>query len=69
MNERVIKERMIRRDADDGSFDHDFWRDAGAETRFAAAWEMVAEARLFKGLNGSEPRLQRSVQHIQRRTS
>ena len=69
MNKRIFKERMIRRDTDDGSFNLSFWKDAGAEARFAATWEMVAEARLFKGLNGSEPRLQRSVQNIQRRKS
>ena len=65
---RVVRERLVRRDADDGSFDRQFWRDAGAEARFSAAWEMVQEVRRFRGENVSESRLQRSVQHIQRRT-
>lgn len=69
MNKRIFKERLIKRDENNGSFDRSFWQDAGAEARFAATWEMVAEARLFRGLDGSEPRLQRSVQSIQRRTS
>ena len=64
---RAISERLIRRDQDDGSFDAHFWQSVGPEERFAAAWEMVAEADLFRGKDASESRLQRSVQHIQRR--
>ena len=68
MQKRVIFERLIRRDEDDGAFDREFWKNAGAEARFSAAWEMVTEAQLFRGNNVSESGLQRSVQHIQRRT-
>ena len=64
---RIIKERLVRRDADNGTFDRSFWQNAGAEARFAAAWEMVVEARLFRGLDADESRLQRTVEHIQRR--
>ena len=67
MSKRVVKERLIKRGRDDGLFDMSFWRSVGAEGRFAAAWEMVAEADLFRGKDVGESRLQRSVQHIQRR--
>lgn len=46
--------------------DQDFWRGVDAETKFAAAWEMVAEVDAFRGGDGNQPRLQRTVQHIQR---
>jgi hypothetical protein len=65
---RLIRERLIRRGTDDGSFDREFWQSVGAEGIFAAAWEMVAEAERFKGRDGSESRLQRTVEHLQRRT-
>lgn len=64
---RDIQARLIRRDSDDGSFDRAFWRRLGHEARFAAAWEMVVEATLFRGEDAGESGLQRSVCHIQRR--
>ncbi len=64
---RIITERLVRRGADDGSFDRSFWESVGAEGRFAAAWDMVVEAQLFRGLDAGESRLQRTVQHIQQR--
>ena len=67
MKQRVIMERLIRRDEDNGEFDREFWRRVGPEKRFAAAWEMVSEAYFFKGQHAGESRLQRSVQHIERR--
>lgn len=67
MSRRIVNERLIRRGQDDGSFDRSFWQSIGAEGRFIAAWEMVSEAQLFRGRNVGESRLQRSVQHIQRR--
>ena len=68
MKTRVFQERLIRRGQDDGSFDREFWRAAGPEGRFAAAWEMVAEAELFRGHDARESRLQRTIEHLQRRT-
>ena len=63
--------RMVRvlRDGleDDGSFDLDFWREVGAEGRLAAVWQMVGEARAFRGEVGPEPRLQRSALRVFRR--
>lgn len=60
--------RVLRKgEKDDGAFDLDFWRRVGAEGRFAAAWEMVSEIAAFRGENGDQPRLQRSVLRIHRR--
>lgn len=60
--------RILRNHArDDGSFDLEFWRKVGAEGLFAAAWEMVQEVAAFRGQDGSQPRLQRSVTRTIRR--
>ena len=67
MDERVFKERLVRRDSDDGSFDREFWQSQSAEARLAAAWEMVAEVEALRGNDASQPRLQRSVERLVRR--
>ena len=67
MGKRLVMERLIRDGHDDGSFDRDFWRRLGHEARFAAAWDMVAEVDLIRGKDARESRLQRSVEHLQRR--
>ncbi len=51
---------------DTRGIDREFWSRVGAEGRFRAAWEMVGEADTIRGGDGSQPRLQRSVQNIQR---
>ena len=66
MGEQLVMERLIRGVPDDGSFDREFWRRAGHEARFAAAWEMVQEVNLIRGRDADESRLQRSVEHLQR---
>ena len=58
---RVIVERLIRRDEDRGDFDHRFWQSQSVEERLAAAWDMVVEAELFRGNHAVESRLQKSV--------
>jgi len=66
--ERIVMSRVLRAgEVDDGSFDLDFWRRVGAEGIFAAAWEMVIEQRAFRGEDGDEPRLQRTVCRVVRR--
>ncbi len=66
--ERIVMSRVLRAgEVDDGSFDLDFWRRVGAEGIFAAAWEMVSEQRAFRGDDGDEPRLQRTVCRVVRR--
>ena len=65
--ERVVMSRVLRQgERDDGSFDLEFWRRVGAEGRFAAMWEMVGEAAAFRGQDGIQPRLQRSLLRIKR---
>jgi hypothetical protein len=67
IQKRMVTEKLVKRSQDRGDFDKDFWEKVGPEGRFAAAWEMIVEADLFKGKNASQPRLQRSIQNIQRR--
>jgi hypothetical protein len=59
---------LILRDDDRGDFDRRFWQSQSVADRFAAAWDMVVEAELFRGNYAVESRLQRSVQTIRRRT-
>jgi len=59
--------KMLRLDEQDKKgIDRLFWKRVGAEGRFSAAWEMVREASFIRGGDGRPPRLQRSVQKIQR---
>ncbi len=44
----------------------EFWRKVDAETKFAAAWKMVAEADLMRGGTGNVPRLRRDVARLVR---
>jgi hypothetical protein len=49
-------------------FNTDFWRKLSAGEKLVAAWEMTGEVAFFKGSkNGGESRLQRSVEHVERR--
>ncbi len=65
---RLKMARVLRPgEVDDRSFDLEFWQAIGAEGRFAAGWEMVNEIRAFRGLDGDQPRLQRSVLRVVRR--
>ena len=48
-------------------FDLEFWQRQGAEARFAAMWQMVKEASAIRGGDGRQPRLQTSVESLQRR--
>ncbi len=66
MAKRNIKERLSTFHGAE-KFDKEFWRDAGHEVRFAAAWEMIAEVDRIRGKHACESRLQRTVQNIQRR--
>ena len=67
MKQRVVMARMVKRGAEERNFDRTFWRHVGHEGRFAAAWEMIAEAELIRGKRVRQSRLQRSVQNIFRR--
>ena len=63
---RQIRARLVRQGVAEGEFDRAFWRDVGPEKRLEALWDMVLEARVWKGQDGAEPRLQRSVLRVQR---
>ncbi len=67
MKQRVVMASMVKRGTEERDFDREFWSKVGHEGRFAAAWEMIAEAELIRGKRVSQSRLQRSVQHILRR--
>ncbi len=67
MNSSKIRmARLVKASEMDRSFDLLFWEKVGAEGRFSAAWEMVSEVQAIRGKDSAEPRLQRSVQNIQR---
>jgi hypothetical protein len=71
MQDRAVRfkmSRVLRNGAkDDGNFDIQFWQRLGAEEIFSAAWDMASETRNFRGEDGNEPRLQRSVLRVVRR--
>ncbi len=66
---REIIENVLRRGdkKDERSFDRDFWKKAGTEAIFSAAWEMTAEVSSIRGQNVGQSRLQRNIQTIKRR--
>jgi len=66
---RVVMARRIFLSEMDRSFDLEFWDKVGVEGRWSAAWEMTAEVQKIRGKDGDQPRLQRSVQSIQRARS
>lgn len=67
---KTITAKMINRsDSSREDFNTNFWDSVDAETKFSSAWEMVNEVQLIRGeKNVRQQRLQRTVQHIQRRT-
>lgn len=46
-------------------FDTKFWRMAGIEARFSAAWQMLGEYYKIRGIRGFKQRLQRAVRNIE----
>jgi hypothetical protein len=44
-----------------------YWQVQDDRTKFDAAWEMVIEAHLIKGQDLRESRLQRTIEHFERR--
>jgi hypothetical protein len=63
---KIRMARLVKASDSDRAFDLLFWKEVGAEGKFAAAWQMVSEVNAFKGKDIGESRLQRSVQNIQR---
>ncbi len=67
MRRKTMTVRLLKSPELDGrEFDYRFWREAGANGVFEAAWNLVCQVRLFRGDNGPEPRLQRSVCRVVR---
>jgi len=60
-----VSERFTERSKAGVSFDVSFWKKAGVQARFSAMWKAVDEFYKIRGMNGSKPRLQRSVQNIE----
>jgi len=46
-------------------FDMLFWKKAGAQARFSAAWQMLEEFYKIRNKHGYKLRLQRTVQNIE----
>jgi hypothetical protein len=61
------KARLSRQGEDDGSFDREFWSGVPAAQRLELVWDMVLEFLASQGDDNSEPRLQKSVCHLERR--
>jgi hypothetical protein len=59
--------RLVRRGEGERPFEREFWNRLTPEQRVECLWDMVLEARELKGLDGDEPRLQRSVVRLLRR--
>jgi len=68
-NKRQIVAAKARRGSpEEKRFNIDFWRKVSSGEKLAAAWKMVGEIAWFKGqTHGGESRLQRSIEHIERR--
>lgn len=62
-----VMEGISRVDEMDRSFDIEYWQRQGSAARFSAAWEMVVFAYERKGGDASELRLERTIEHIERR--
>ena len=63
-SERKITAQTMKRISDDRSFDISFWQAQGSTAIFAAAWQRVGEIRAFRGQDGTEPGLLRSVASV-----
>ena len=46
-------------------FDERFWRSVGAAARFAATWSTVGDYFKLRGKSRGQPRLRRTVQHVE----
>jgi hypothetical protein len=53
----------------DRSFDIEYWQRQTSKDRLLAVWEMVVSYHLGKGGTEDELRLQRTVEHFQRKKS
>jgi hypothetical protein len=64
---RQITARLVRLGEEEKAFDREFWRQAGHEARFEAAWQMVLDYLAIRGLDESHARFDRTVVCLKRR--
>jgi hypothetical protein len=64
---RQVTVRKTRLGPEADAADRAFWRNLTPTQRVEMMWDLVQEARHLKGLQGDEPRLQRSVVVLHRR--
>jgi hypothetical protein len=60
-----VREGLTRIEDLDRSFDIEYWQRQDSAAQFEAAWELVVFAHERKGSDGSELRLQRTIEHIE----
>ena len=65
--EHALEGRLFRSFEAAEAADREYWARLSGEERVELLWGMVLEARSIKGLEGDEPRLQRSVGRLVRR--
>ena len=58
--------RLTRLHEGDGSFDRDFWLTVPPGQRLELVWDMVLEFLAWRGSDGGELRLQRSICRVER---
>jgi hypothetical protein len=64
---RAVTLRVGRLGVDDAQMDREWWAAFSPDERVAMMWDLVREARRWRGEDGDEPRLQRSVVRGERR--
>jgi hypothetical protein len=69
MNERAarIKARLVRRGPDEESFDREFWAEMDPAAELELLWDMVLEADVWRGGDGTHPRLRESACRLRHR--
>ena len=58
--------RVVGLHDDDGAFDREFWKRVPPAERLELVWGMTLEFLEWRGLNGGQSRLQRSVCRVER---
>jgi len=64
---RNVTIRVGRLGVDDQRLDDEWWASFTGDERVAMVWDLVVDARAWRGDGGPEPRLQRSVVRVERR--
>ena len=64
---RVVMARLTSLDEADRAFDVEFWQAHDTADRWQAAWELVELYLKRTGKSGDALRLQRTVEHLQRK--